>query len=244
MPVYARDPNAHRVTYGTTIGILALNINLAVIPGDVGNASTFNFPVLYRVVEELVTDRADRALTEHVVRAAVALERAGVAAITSNCGNMALYQQEVAAAVSIPVLLSSWMQVPFIHRLLPPGKKVGALVPDSRDDLTEILMCAGIDESIPLVIAGLEDCPAFYSAVVKLQDPRDTDQEEREVVAVAAQLVESNPDIGAILLECSDLPPYAAAVQEAVRLPVFDFATMINFVWSALVRSRYRGTVY
>ena len=244
MPVYARDPNPHRVTYGTTIGILALNINLPVIPGDVGNASTFSFPVLYRVVEELVTDRADRALTEPVVREALSLERAGVAAITSNCGNMALYQKEVAAAVNIPVLLSSWMQVPFIHRLLPPGKKVGALVPDSRDDLTEILACAGIDDSIPIVIAGLEDCPAFYSAVVKLEGPRDTDTEEREVVAVAAKLVEGHPDVGAILLECSDLPPYAAAVQEMVRLPVFDFVTMINFMWSALVRPNYQGTVY
>jgi Asp/Glu/hydantoin racemase len=244
MPVYHLDPNTHRVTYGTTIGILVLNVRLPFVPGDAGNASTFGFPVLYRVVEELVTDKADPALTRFVVREARALERAGVAAITASCGNMALYQKEVAAAVNVPVFLSSWMQVPFIHSMLPPDKKVGAVVPDSHDVPKEILTSAGIDDSIPLVIAGLENLSAFYAAIVNLEGARDTDAEEREVVAVARNLVQADPDIGAILLECSCLPPYAAAVQEAVRLPVFDFVTMINYVWSALVRSRYQGTVY
>ena len=244
MPVLPFEPDHQRVVYGTTIGILALNLPMPVIPGDVANASTFRFPVVYRVVEELVSDKADRSLSQHVVREARALERAGASAITANCGNMALYQQDVAAAVSVPVFLSSWMQVPFICSILPEGQKVGAIVPDSREDLGEILACAGIDETTPLVIAGMEDYSAFYSAIVELKGPRDTDAEEREVVAVARELVSSDPSIGAILLECSDLPPYAAAVQEAIRLPVFDYVTMINYVWSAVRRSWYQGTIY
>ncbi len=69
----------------------------------------------------------------------------------------------------------------------------------------------------------------------------DSDQIEKEVTGVAARMKDENPDLGAVLLECSDLPPYAAAVQEVVDLPVFDFITMIDHVHSAIRRKRYQG---
>ena len=248
MPVYHIDPNPHRVSYGSTIGILLLNTHIPFIPGDVGNASTFKFPVLYRVVEDLLPDRlvvdADPALADPIIREARALERSGVAAITADCGYLALFQKDVAAAVNIPVFLSSWMQVPFMHHMLQPGKKVGAIVADSRYIRKEILINAGIDDSIPLVIGGMEDQPSFWSQVMKEDGTLDSDALEREVVEVARDLVQDNPDIGAMLLECSCLPPYGAAVQEALLLPVFDFITMINYVYSALAKSRYEGSMY
>jgi len=248
MPVYQVGPNPHRVSYGTTIGILLMNTSIPLIPGDVGNASTYDFPVLFRVVDDLVTDRlvveADPELAEPIIREAHALERAGVAAITADCGYMAMFQKEVAAAVDVPVFLSSWMQVPFMARMLQPGRKVGAVVADSRYIRKKILSNAGIDESIPLVIGGMEDQPAFWSAVMAEEGTLDSDAVEREVVQVASGLLEANPEIGAILLECSCLPPYGAAVQEALHLPVFDFITMINFVYSSLAKPRYEGTMY
>lgn len=248
MPIYHVDANRHRLSYGTTIGILLLNTRVPSIPGDVANASTFNFPVLYRVVDDLLIDKlivdADPALAEPIIREARALERAGVAAITADCGYMALFQREVVAAVDIPVFLSSWMQVPFIYRMLQPGKKVGAVVADSRYIRRETLVNAGIDDSIPVVIAGMEDQPAFWSAIMEEEGTLDSDTIEREVVRVARNLVQANPDIGALLLECSALPPYGAAVQEALQLPVFDFITMINYVYSAVAKPRYQGTMY
>lgn len=248
MPVYHVDPNPHRVSYGTTIGILLLNTRVPSIPGDVANASTFNFPVLYRLVDDLLIDRlivdGDPALAEPIIREARALEGAGVAAITADCGYMALFQVEVAVAVNIPVFLSSWMQVPFIYQMLQPGKKVGAVVADSRYIRKETLVNAGIDDSIPLVIAGMEDQPAFFSAIMEEAGTLDSDAIEREVVRVVRNLVEANADVGALLLECSALPPYGAAVQEAVHLPVFDFITMINYVYSAVAKARYQGTMY
>ena len=183
-------------------------------------------------------------MVEPIILEAQALERAGVAAITADCGYMALFQKEVAAAVNIPVFLSSWMQVPFICQMLQPGKKIGVVVADSRYIRKEILINAGIDDSIPLVIVGMEDQPAFFSAIMEEAGTLDSDAIEREVVRVARNLVEANPDIGALLLECSALPPYGAAVQEAVRLPVFDFITMINYVYSAVAKVQYRGTMY
>lgn len=248
MQVYQNDPNPHRIAYGTTIGILLLNSRVPCLPGDVGNASTFRFPVAYRVVDELLIDRlivnADPALAEPIIREARALEQVGVAAITAGCGYMALFQREVAAAVNVPVFLSSWMQVPFMHQILKPGKKVGAVVADSRYLRSEILVNAGIDDSMPLVIRGMEDQPAFWSAIMEEDGTLDSDALEREVVGVARDLVQANPDVGALLLECSSLPPYGAAVQNAVHLPVFDFITMINYVYCSFARSRYEGTIY
>ena len=68
----------------------------------------------------------------------------------------------------------------------------------------------------------MEDYPASHSAIVNVEGPRDFDEDERAVVAGATELVQSDPDIGAILLVCSDLPSYAAAMQEAARLPISD----------------------
>jgi len=248
MPVYRSDPNPHRVAYGTTIGILLLNTRFPMIPGDVGNASTYKFPVVYRVVECLPTDfwASDTAFEQldAVIEEARALEQFGVAAITSDCGYMALYQKEVAAAMNVPVFLSSLMQVPFMHHILGPGKKIGLVVADSRRMTKRILRNAGVDDSIPVAIAGMENQPAFWSAMEEENGTLDSDAVERETVAVARELVRENPDIGSLLLECSDLPPYAAAVQEAVRLPVFDFITMIDHVYSAVAQARYIGTMY
>lgn len=248
MPIYHVDPNPDRVFYGTTIGVLLLNGTLPFIPGDVANASTYKFPVRYQVVEELLTERlvidADPALAKPIIRGARALEKAGVAAITSDCGYMGLFQKKVAAAVNVPVFLSSWMQVPFIYRILQPGKKVGALVANSPYVREDTLLNAGVEDTSRLIIAGLEGCAAFAAAVVEEGRMLDSDAIECEVVTTASDLVQANTDVGAILLECSCLPPYAAAVHQALRLPVFDFVTMINYVYSAVAPPRYQGTMY
>jgi len=62
-----------------------------------------------------------------------------------------------------------------------------------------------------------------------------------EVVDAGRHLVARDSSIKAMLLECSLLPPYAEAVQAAVRLPVFDYISMINFVFSAVVKRPYQG---
>jgi aspartate/glutamate racemase len=246
MPLYRADANPHRVAYGTTIGILLLNTRFPMIPGDVGNASTYPFPVLYGAIGSLPTDfwasgsAASRA--PDVVEAARALQNAGVAAITSDCGYMAMYQREVQAALGIPVFLSSLLQVPFMQRTLPNNRRVGVIVADSQRMTEAILRNAGIEEPASLAIGGMEGQPAFCSAIIEENGSLDSDAIEREAVTVASDLVQRHPDIGALLLECSNLPPYASAIQDAVQLPVFDFNTMIRFVYSALTHTRYTGT--
>jgi hypothetical protein len=235
-----------QVSYGEAVGIILLENYVPFIPGDVANATTYDFPVRFQRVENFSVERIfkhDMTLLPAVLEAGRALVGEGVRAVTGDCGFMVIYQEELAARLEVPVFMSSLLQIPFIRHLIGPEEKIGVITANSAslDDL--VLEKSGVDSAIRsrLVILGLEDKEHFVSAVFKEEGLLDTDRIEAEVVSAARELVVREPETKIILLECSLLPPYAAAVQEATGLPVFDFVTMINFVFSAVVKRRYRG---
>ena len=236
--------NKKQCWYGESIGILILNAHYPCIPGNVGNATTFRFPVRYKVVKEAsikgLLKLRDPALAEPFVRAALELQDDGVKAVTGACGFMALFQNEVRNALEIPVFLSSLIQVPFIHRILGGIKKIGIITADSQALGPDHFLSIGVPYDDSLRIAGMEDQKEFREAVLEEKGTLDSGLIRSEVLAVARRLA-ADPAVGAILLECSDLPPYASAIQEELRLPVFDFVTMIGFVHSALVRVPFSG---
>lgn len=231
--------------YGESIGILILDAAYPCIPGNVGNATTYDFPVRFQEVEGASIDRLlnqrDPALRDAFVNAALELQNRGVKAITGACGFMAYFQEEVAEAVDIPVFLSSLMQIPFIHSMT--GKRVGIITANSDRLTSRHFEASRIASSIPLAISGMQDQTEFREAILEEKGTLDSAEIEREVTAVARQMMADSPDIGAILLECSDLPPYAHAVQAATGRPVFDFITMINYVQASVVRKTYHGTM-
>jgi hypothetical protein len=237
--------NKSQSWYGESIGILILDAAYPCIPGNVGNASTFDFPVRYKVVKNASIDRLlnqrDPSLLEPFIEAARELQAEGVKAVTGACGFMALFQRQVADVLDIPVFLSSLLQVRFIYPMLPRGRKIGIISADSSALTPEHFSGVGITPDIPLVLGGMENQREFRESVLLEKGTLDSDRIQCEVVEIAEQMVEKHPDIGAIVLECSDLPPYAAAVQAAVNRPVFDFITMIQYVHSALVRRPFLG---
>lgn len=237
--------NPRQSWYGQSIGILILDAAYPCVPGNVGNATTFDFPVQYQVVknasiQRLLTER-DPALLEPFETAARQLEADGVKAITGACGFMALFQPQVRKAVDVPVFLSSLIQIPFIRQIIGPDHPIGVITADASALTDDHFINAGADPSTPLVIRGMEDTPEFSEAVLKEKGTLDSDEICREVVAVAREIVHSHPDTRAILLECSDLPPYAWAINRAVGLPVFDFITMIRYVHTTLTPRPYAG---
>lgn len=231
--------------YGETIGILILDAAYPCVPGNVGNATTFPFPVRYEEVQGASIDRLlnqrDPALAEPFIAAAMRLRDRGVRAVTGACGFMALFQREVAAALDIPVFLSSLMQVPFIHRFT--GRPVGIITANAGSLTPAHFSACGIGDDVTTVVAGMEDQPEFRGAVLEEKGSLDSDLIEQEVVETAARLQAAHPEIGSVLLECSDLPPYAHAVQARTGLPVFDFITMIAYVHGAFVRTPYAGVM-
>ena len=237
--------NKGQTSYGEPIGIILMESYMPFPPGCPGNASTFSFPVRYEVVRganmERLVYQGDPDLLQPFVDAGWKLVEEGVKAITGNCGFMVLYHDFMAKEFPVPVFMSSLLQLPFISRLLKPGEKVGIVTANGKTLTEKHLEIATNGIDIPVAVAGLEDQPCFYDTIHAEKGTLDFDKVEQEVVQVTQGLVQENDGVRAILFECTDLPPYAAAVQEAVGLPVFDFSTLVKYVFSALVRRRFDG---
>ncbi len=228
------------------IGILVMDARIRRIPGDVGNPETFPFPVICRTVAgatltRLISER-DRSLLEAFIEAGWELVRQGVRALTTTCGFMVLFQQELAAEFPVPVFTSSLLQLPFIERTLRPSDRIGIVTADAGNLTEEHLRRAGGDAG-RVTVCGLENEPFFRKAILSGSGRMDVEKVAAEVVAQACRMTAADPAIRSVLLECSNLPPYAAAVQRAVGLPVYDFVTMIHHVHSALLRAPFRTAV-
>jgi Asp/Glu/hydantoin racemase len=216
------------------------------IPGDLGNATTFPYPVLYHVVQgaspQRVVLEGDPSLLEPFVEGARELERGGVRAITTNCGFLAMFQPELAAAVQVPVFTSSLMLVPLVAQMLGPDRRVGILTV-SEESLGE-RHWQGLGwgpDSIPVAIRGMERYSTFTDALLGNRPSFEQEAMEADMVAAARDLVAAHPDVGALVFECTNMAPYAHAVQDAVGLPVFDIQTLIEQVYLALHRRPYVG---
>jgi Asp/Glu/hydantoin racemase len=237
-----------RNVYGQAIGILMLETGFPRIPGDIGNATTFDFPVLFRVVEgalpqRLVLER-DPALLTPFVEAARELERVGVRAITTSCGFLALFHRQMADAVSIPVFSSALIQVPLVHQMLRSGQRVGILTANRAALTEEHYRGVGwSSEQIPVHVTGLEGSTVFREShfYPERYPLVDFDAIEAEVLTGARRLVDEAPDVGAIVLECTNLPQHAAAIQRETGRPVFDIVTLMKMVYRGVVQQEYVG---
>jgi len=224
--------------YGFTVGILMLDTRFPRIPGDMGNAATFPFPVRYHRVSgaapDLVVRRGAEGLLPAFIEGARELEREGVGAITTNCGFLVKYQRELAEAVSVPVFTSSLLLVPLVHRLLPAGRRVGIMTVSAATLGAEHLRGAGIGSDIPIAVAGLETEKEFTRVLLGDELELDVEAAREEHVRVARRLVGEHPDLGAIVLECTNMPPYTADIQRETGLPVFDIVSLVTLVHAAL----------
>lgn len=233
--------NKNQTAYGEDIGILLLDTQVPFIQGDVGNARSYTYPVRYKRVDGLTAKAIfthDLGFLETMVEGARELEREGVKAITGDCGFMALYQEEVKKAVRIPVFLSSLIQIPFITQLLRHEQRIGVITANAPALTPNLLTATGCDDSDKLVIQGLENTRYFREAAIDEIGTLDSDRISAEVVSLAQKL-SHNHNLGALLLECSLLPVYGRAVEQATGLPVFDFLTMIDYVQAALVKKAF-----
>ena len=225
--------------YGFTVGILMLDTRFPRIRGDMGNASTFPFPVRYHRVSgadpDLVVRRGAEGLLPAFVEGARALEREGVGAITTNCGFLIKYQAELARAVRVPVFTSSLLLVPLVHRMLPPGQRVGIMTVNASSLTLAHLGGAGIGVDVPLAVVGLETEKEFTRALLDNELELDVGLAREEHIRVARRLVSEHPDVGAIVLECTNMPPYTADIQRETGRPVFDILSLVTMAHDALV---------
>ena len=233
-----------RTLYGHALGVLMLDTRFPRPPGDIGNATTWPFPVRYRIVRGAHTFRVigelDESLRQPFLDAARELAAEGVQLITTSCGFLAMIQPDLAAAVPVPVVSSALLQVPLAARMIGADRRVAILTP--KDELTDRHF-AGVGWSprdIPVVVTSLPPgglwATVYARSTPEVEQPEvDTDLLEREVVERIAQLLAESPNVGAIVMECTNLVPYSQAVRRAFGLPVFDIYTAVMHAYAATI---------
>lgn len=242
-----------KITYGNigqsvsgySLGILALDVAYPLVPGNVVNAHTYDFPVRVKCVQGATTERIfrnDRTLLDDFIVAAKELESEGVRAISGACGYFANFQKELAENLTVPVFTSALLQAPWIRCSLKSNQKIGVICAKGDSVTPQMLEAVGITDSSYLVFKGLEKTPQFGALVDCTKFEFRNSVVRQEVVQSAVELVQEN-NIGAILLECSDLPPYAVDIQRAVHLPVFDYISMHKWVHHAVAQRPYTGFI-
>lgn len=230
-----------RYTSGQALGIIAVDLDYPKVPGNVVNATTYDFPVLYEMVsfeiEQLFA--GDPNIKEQVIAAAKKLEAEGVRAIIGACGYFAHFQKDVAAAVGVPVFMSSLCQMATIKTWLPSDRKIAVFAADGASINDEFL--ANVNTTTEqIVVVNVGDMESF-APIRWGKGPLNNGLLEDDLCTLAKKICEEHPEVDAILLECSDLPPYAAAIQRATGLPVFDFITLAKWVESVVVQRPYYG---
>lgn len=216
-----------------TIGVLMLKTRFPRIPGDVGNAATWSFPVKFRTVEpatpqSVVTDGLrDARLLPAFLEAARAMVEEGVDGLTTSCGFLAPYQDELSRAAGVPVAASSLMQVPLVERLLPAGRRVGILTV-SRESLTaRHLEAAGARPDTP--VQGTEGGTELSRVLLGDMPELDPAAAERDMLEACRSLLARHPEVGGLVLECANMAPYGAALHAAFGLPVYDIVSFVTW---------------
>lgn len=260
----AHDPAIRRIRarqdrrcYGMGLGVIILDDVYPGFPGDIRNASAYPFPIQYEIAEgvdiyKLVrgTGAEKAELLAPIVAAARKLERMGCRAIAAECGYFAWFQQEIAAAVSVPVFASSLLQIPLAQTVIGHTRTVGVLMSGLRFLDERHLTAVGAAPGTNYVVHGAMDdrrIPQFdnlWNADLR-PDPPEADyaQAEDEIVAVAAEFARAHPRMGAMVLECTGFQPFGRAIQREIEMPVFSWSTLLDYAYSVAVHRDFYGHV-
>jgi Asp/Glu/hydantoin racemase len=209
------------------LGILMLDTRFPRIEGDIGNAASFDFPVIFQRLEgigpsDAVAAHPDRPRVMKALAAnAQTLAQAGAVGISTSCGFLALYQQELASVSPVPVATSALMLIPMLV-----GKKVGVITASARNLTPAHLIAVRAPADTP--IEGMPEAGAFAATFLANGTTLDREAVEAEAIAAGRSLLAKHPQVDEIVLECTNLPPYSAALKRALGVPVHDVLDLLR----------------
>ena len=216
--------------YGASVGILMLDAQFPRILGDMGNAGTWPFPVHYKIVRnaspDLVVRGQAKNMMNNLIDAGRELIADGVDGITTNCGFLALYQNELSEALQVPIASSSLIQINMVNSLLPANKRAGILTISASSLNAAHLSAANVPDNTAI---GSTEGGAEFTRAILDSEPEMYIAAARADNVAAAKALAADPSIGAIVLECTNMVPYAADIRAATGLPVFSIYNFI--VW-------------
>lgn len=219
------------------LGILMLDTRFPRIVGDIGNAASFDYPVIFLRMEgigsaDAVTTHPDRPRILAALKSnAEALAAEGAVGLSTSCGFLALYQDDLSAVSPVPVATSA-----LLHIKAMKGKKVGVITASAKNLTAAHFEAVGAPANTPFV--GLPEDSSFAGTFLRNGLTLDRAVVEREVVAAGRDLVARHPGIDTVVLECTNLPPYKKALEQALGLPVYDVLDLLNGFYAGLSARR------
>jgi hypothetical protein len=219
------------------LGILMLDTRFPRIVGDIGNAASFDHPVIFRTMvgigsSDAVTTHPDRPRVLAALKAnAEALAAEGAVGLSTSCGFLALYQDDLSAVSPVPVATSALLHIKALK-----GRKVGVITASARNLTPAHFAAVGAPADTPFV--GLPEDGSFADTFLRNGLTLDRDVVQREVVAAGRDLVVRHPGIDTVVLECTNLPPYRKPLEKDLGLPVFDVLDLLRGFYAGLGRSR------
>lgn len=226
-----------KLYYEIPVGILCLESYFPKMRGHLRNPHTYPFPTVTRVITGLDIPKLlfnpSPEMIKPLIDAAVQLEKDGVKAITGSCGFMAMFQKEIAAAVSVPVFMSSLLQLPLIRIMHGEKANIGILTASKKAlGPKHLEACSVAWDSV--IVEGMEGNPEFWETVIEgKRHDFNLPKLEQEIVGTALRFIE-NSKLDALLLECTDLPPFARQIQQQSSVPVYDINSLMKLVHSAV----------
>ena len=211
------------------LGILMLDTAFPRPVGDVGHPASWRMPVRRQVVPgafpSRVVEQADETLLEPFIAAGRGLVAQGARAITTSCGFLVRWQAALQQALPVPVWTSALLALPELSR-------PGVITVDARSLGARELTAAGAATNTP--VQGLEEGCHLRATLLGNRPWLDEQQAQADAVIAARRLVHEHPHIRHIVLECTNLPPYADAVAHATGLPVHHLMTLVHERWETL----------
>jgi len=211
---------------------------IAKLKGSCTNPFSYDYPILIKRVKGINADtiviNPDPKVIDLMIMEMHKMVEQGVLAIATSCGFNAVHQQKLADSIEVPVFSSSLMQIPFVWKTLSSNQSIGVITAREKSLTKAHFNNVGVTNEMPFHVYGVED----YSEWSKLLNPADDitidpSIMEKEIASLSLKITQNHPNIGAFVIECTDMPPFSDAIRKATRLPVFDFITMANYIVSS-----------
>ena len=117
---------------------------------------------------------------------------------------------------------------------------MGIITIHSKSLTQRHLSAVGVDR-VPHVILGTEGEKEFSRAILDDELELDVEKAKGDLVRVARRMKTDHPEVGAIVMECTNMPPYAAEMQREVGLPIFDIYTLVLWAYEGIIRRDFSG---
>lgn len=216
------------------LGVIMLDTEFPRPIGDVGHEQSWNIPVRFKRVPSASPDRVIRqdsaGLIDAFINAGNDLIASGCTALITSCGFLARHQRTLSDAFDVPFAASSLVQIPMVKAMLSPSLNAGVITYDANSLTAENFTSSSAGPNTPVI--GVPDGGAFRGLIEGGQ-PYNFKALEDEILTCVRRLLKENPQTGAIVLECTNMPPFAQSITMEIGLPVFDILSVGHWLFQS-----------